>query len=182
MHSPVRFVTLGRLSLQKNHLLMLHAFRAALDRGISATLVIAGDGELKDKLTAEVGLLGLTDQVSFVGYLEDVAPLLASADIFVLSSDYEGLPIAALEAMASGLPILSTDVGGMRDLVSDNGILVPKEDSGVLSEAMVVLARNADLCLTMGRRSEQLVQAFSDDAAAECYLALYQKYGNKNVR
>lgn len=182
VHAPIRFVTLGRLSPQKNHRLMLHAFRAALDRGISATLLIAGDGELKEELLSELRELELVDAVSLVGYIENVAPLLASSDVFVLSSNYEGLPISALEAMASGLPIISTDVGGMRDLISGNGILVPKEDCHALSGAMVRLAQDHELRLAMGQCSERLVQPYSDDTAAEHYLALYQKYAVHRMR
>ena len=96
--------------------------------------------------------------------------------MFVLSSNYEGLPLVILEAMAAGLPIISTNVGGVKDIVTDNGILVEPNCQEALSKAIMSLADDVKLRLQMGRRSYDNVQQFDSKQIADGYIDLYQKY------
>lgn len=89
---------------------------------------MVGDGELKQNIEYRIKKYNIDDKVVLVGNVSNVNYYLSNADIFVLSSDYEGLPLSILEAMASGLPIISTNVGGVADIVTNNGILVSAKD------------------------------------------------------
>ena len=115
-------------------------------------LEIAGSGPERTQLENEVRLLGLTDRITFLGWQMDVDTLLARWDIFVMSSLEEGLPIAALEAMASGLPVVATSVGGVPELVEDGrtGWLVPPQDPAALAERLRALLLHPEQRLAMG--------------------------------
>ena len=172
----VRLISAGRLSPEKNQALMLQAFRLALDENPDLTLTIAGSGPEEQKLQTLCRELYLDESVRFLGHVEDVSPILAEGDVFLLSSRYEGLPIAMLEAMASDLPIIATDVGGVRDLVSDgeNGFLIPSEDADAMAKAIVRLAHDPALRARMGARSAQIAMRFDSRLAAEAYLNQYR--------
>jgi glycosyltransferase involved in cell wall biosynthesis len=120
-------VYVGRLDRQKDPLLLLDAFKLALAQDNNLHLVIVGDGALRSKVEAALLREGLQDRVTMTGVLnrQSIADLLGSADLFVMSSAYEGLPIAVLESLATGLPAVSTDVGELRRVIQDgvNGYL-----------------------------------------------------------
>lgn len=122
--TPVRgeIVTCGRLTEQKNHAMLINAFAEVQKKYPFATLKIYGDGNLKDKLQKQIDDLGLSSTAHLMGATSDVIKALQTADLFVLSSDYEGMPNALMEAMAAGVPCISTDCpcGGPRELLSDN--------------------------------------------------------------
>lgn len=115
-------VTCGRLVEQKNHSLLIRAFAKVLKKYPEATLKIYGNGVLRDQLQAEIIQLGICDKTSLMGNTDDVISVLKTADLFVLSSDYEGMPNALMEAMAAGVPCISTDCpcGGPRELFGPN--------------------------------------------------------------
>lgn len=166
-----RVITVGRLSPEKNHALLLEAFRI-LCRKVDAELVIVGDGALRPGLEARVAELGIEERVNFVGFQPRPADFLAESDLFVLSSDQEGLPTAIIEALYCGLPVVSTDCPhGPREILMDGkyGALVGVGDAGALAEAM---ARE----LAAGKRNpeEQRLAAerFSPTAIARRYLAV----------
>lgn len=102
-----RFLTIGRLAAQKNQILLLEAF--ARHAWSEDTLVIAGDGPERERLVERADVLGIRSQVRFVGHVDDVRALYAEADVFALSSHYEGVPAVILEALAAGLPIAATN-------------------------------------------------------------------------
>ena len=106
---------------------------------------------------------------------------LCNADIFVMSSLYEGVPLSILEAMAAGLPVVSTDVGGIKDIVTDNGILVPSEDSLAMEEAILKLINNPSLREEKGKKSLLNVQKYDVKNIAEQYTKLYMKYSKRNT-
>lgn len=174
----IRLVTVGRLSPEKNQALMLRAFRRALDVHPELTLTIAGSGPEEAALQTLSRELQLDESVQFLGHIDDVSPVLEDGDIFLLSSRYEGLPVAMLEAMAAGLPIVSADVGGVSDLVTDgeNGFLVPSEDADAMAEEILHLVETPALRVQMGTRSEQIAERFDRRYAAEAYLSLYRSY------
>ncbi len=171
---PVSVITVGRLSAEKNQALLLRAFAQAAQT-VPAALTLVGDGPEAPALRALAAELGLTDRVRFAGQRRDVAALLSEADLFVLSSDYEGLPLALLEAMGAGLPILSTAVGGIPDVVTDNGLLTPPGDRDALANAMARLLEDPALRQRMGRRSLDRAAAFAPGSIAAQYGAIYRR-------
>lgn len=140
------FISVGRLSEVKNQKMMLDAYKRFCDQTeINSRLLLVGDGPLMENLKKHCHKLGLDQKVSFLGYRKDINRMLADADVFLLSSLYEGLPLCILEAMAAGLPIIATNVGGVSDIVRDNGILVPLGHTREFSEAMLQLSCNKEL-------------------------------------
>ncbi len=141
--APRTILTIAQLRPQKGHDVLLEAMtRLPAD----VRLVLAGDGPLEATIEAAIGRLGLRERVERLGHVDDVGPLLAAADVVVLPSRYEGLPLVLLEAMDAGRPIVGTDVPGTRDLVVDGetGLLVPADDPAALAAAITrVLADRA---------------------------------------
>jgi len=134
-------VFVGRLDRQKDPLLLLEAFRLVLRQRGDLHLVIVGDGLLRPKVEAALQDDELRGRVSLTGALSrhTIAETLRSADLFVMSSAYEGMPIAVLEALATGVPVVSTNVGEMRRIVQDgvNGCLSASRTAASLSDAML---------------------------------------------
>lgn len=131
----VRFVAVGRLVPQKNFALLLEAFARGARSG--DTLTIVGDGPQRAKLEAQAVHYGIERQVRFIGHVADPDPYLARADCMVLSSDYEGVPAVVIEAIAAGLPVISTDCSAsMRELLAGRGVLVPVGDVDGLARWM----------------------------------------------
>ena len=127
-------VTCGRLEEQKNHILLIKAFFNVVKKNPNAYLHIYGEGSLKDYLQSLIDNLGLNHSVKLMGQTNDVVSVLEKADVFVLSSFYEGMPNALMEAMAVGVPCIATDCpcGGARMLLNDNnGILIKDRKSVV---------------------------------------------------
>jgi sugar transferase (PEP-CTERM/EpsH1 system associated) len=137
-----RGITVGRLDPIKDQSTMLRAVRLVVNRMPGFQLDIVGDGPSRAGLVEECAALDLGDRVNFLGYQADVAPYLAAADLFVLSSESEGVPLALLEAMASGLPAVATDVGGLREVIvpGETGRLVPARSPDELARAILDIA------------------------------------------
>jgi glycosyltransferase involved in cell wall biosynthesis len=129
--------------------LLLEAFSLLHRRGIGLRLKIVGDGPERAALEAQARAAGVQDRVEFLGFRTDVSAILASADVFVLSSLSEGLPMAALEAMQVSLPIVATRVGGMPQVVNEgaNGFLVDSGNAEQLADRIRFLAEHRDLLL-----------------------------------
>jgi len=173
--NPV-FITVGRLDKVKNQSLLLRGFSRAVKEYPGIKLLIAGDGMQKEKLQALTKSLQIADSVQFLGIISNAEKHLQNADVFVLTSEYEGLPLTILEAMASGLPIISTDVGGVKDVVTDNGILIESQDEVALAEGMVRLIKDKELREIYGRNSMKNVQPFDINNITNQYQNLYLKY------
>lgn len=134
-------VFMGRLVPIKRVDRLVAAVAAARKAGAPVVLVVVGGGELEAQLRAQVSALALDGAVRFAGYRGDVADVLAAADMAVLSSANEGTPVALIESAAAGLPLVATDVGGVRDVVVQAaGVLVAEEDSDGLADAIAALA------------------------------------------
>lgn len=142
-------VTMGRLHPQKNHKLLIDAFAIIADEFKDYKLKIFGDGELKETLQKQIDELGLGGQVELMGAQKDILNKINKASLFVLSSDYEGLPNALIEAMCVGIPSVSTDCspGGAREIIEDgeNGFIVPCNDAQALAKAMKKVLSDNDL-------------------------------------
>jgi glycosyltransferase involved in cell wall biosynthesis len=160
----------------KGHHDLLAAAMEVLPRFPDVALVLVGEGALRAALEARVAHAGLRDRVHFLGQREDVPALLAAAKLFVLPSHEEGFPNALLEAMAHGLPVVATRVGGVPEAVvhGETGLLVPPQDPAALAEALSALLRDPDLAQKMGRAGrERAASQFTLDRMVRETEALY---------
>lgn len=174
--TPLTLITVGRLAAVKNQGLMLQALAELRRSGIVARLVLVGDGPERDALARQAAELGLAGDVVFAGFRKDVEQLLADADVFLLSSRYEGISIALLEAMRAGLPVVATAVGGVPETVEDGqtGLLTPNEDAPAFAAAVRQLALDAPLRRRLGAGGyARLRQHFSLENTARRYAELY---------
>lgn len=164
---PRDIVTTGRLNPQKNHELLIRAFSRIADK-TDENLKIYGAGELKEQLTELIDELGISERVFLCGASDDVPAVLAGAKLFVMSSDYEGMPNSLLEALAAGLPCISTDCpcGGPREVIEngENGLLVPVKDEEKLAEAMLALLSDSTLAEKMAAEAKHRAEKFRPDA------------------
>ena len=169
-------MSVARLTRQKNHSLLLRAFaRLMPTQGVQ--LVLVGDGPLKPELQREADTLEIVGQVRFLGVREDVPDVLASSDVFALSSDAEGNPLALMEAMAAGLPVVATAVGGVPELVTHgrDGFVVPPGDPDSLAAALGRLIGSPEQRQAMGRDAESKASATFDVAhTVQSYVELYK--------
>lgn len=151
---PDAFVVgiVARLTAQKAHHVLVRAFATLAGSRPQARLVVVGGGPREAELHALVQQLGIADRVRFTGVRRDVAALLPAFDVACLSSVHEAAPVAVIEAMAAGLPVVSTDCGALRDMVTDGveGYLVPVGDSRRLAERLGTLADDPDLRARLG--------------------------------
>lgn len=171
-----RFITAGRFSVVKNQKMMYQAFFEFLKKGYDARLTMLGSGEEAENLKCLAEELDISDRIDYAGFVENVEDYLTKADVFLLSSDYEALPLALLEAMAAGLPIVATDVGGVRDIVTDNGILVPAKDACAMAQAMEMLYQDDLLRRNMSQKAMNHVAAFDISNTAAGYSEVYRRY------
>ncbi len=172
--------TVGRLNPVKDQATLLRAFACAHAEFPDAALVVVGDGPLRATLEAHSVALGIGDALRFLGDRSDVRQLLRGFDMFVLSSLSEGYSMALLEACASGLPIVATDVGGNREIVVDgrNGLIVAAANDEALAQAMAVLLREPARAAQMGLAGrEWALREASIETMAARYGALYRDGG-----
>ncbi len=169
---------IGRFSPQKNHSLLLEAFSRALNHLSTMELWLVGEGPLRSEIQNQVYARGLEKNVRFWGLRSDIPELLAEADVVVLASDWEGVPLVVLEAMASGKPVVATAVGGVPELVEHGktGFLIPPRDPQALAESLLHLAQNAELRREMGEAGRgRAVEHFDIRRTAEAYAELYEE-------
>lgn len=168
--------TAGRLTDVKDHATFLEALRLLRAEGVPVFGVIAGDGPLKSALESSIAARGLQGGVQLLGYRPDIETVLAALDIFALSSKSEGLPMVILEAMASGLPIVSTRVGGVEEVVEEErtGLLVEPKSPQALAKAIGRLASDRQRCEQMGAAGRARARReFSLESMAANYERLY---------
>ena len=167
----------GRLCEQKNFGDLVAAAAHLREAGVPFRAVVAGDGPLRGDLEADIAQGGLQDTVTLLGAVDDVTPLLQAADMLVMPSLWEGLPLALLEAMACGLPVVGYAIDGLSDVVEDgrHGLLVPKGDTAALAAACRRLVEDPELRERLGRSGRELVeQRFGFDRTIEQLLELYE--------
>ena len=153
----------GRFAPPKNHALLVEAF-AQVRADCPLYLLLVGGGELENAVREQVAGLGLQGRVRFLGVRADVADILRASDVFVLSSRWEGNPMSVMEAMAAGLPVVSTAVGGVPELVreGETGRLVPSEDAGALAQALQALVDDPARRQAMGAAARRHAVAHFD--------------------
>jgi glycosyltransferase involved in cell wall biosynthesis len=166
--------TVGRLAPEKDQALFVRGMAPLLDE--RRQLVVVGDGPERETLRAAIGATWRERLCHMVGMRPDVERLLAAFDVFVLTSRTEGLPLVLLEAMATGLPVVATAVGGIPDLIEQEvtGYLVPPGDEGELVRRLVWLATNPEAGLRVGATARQAaLRRYSLEQMAEGYETLY---------
>ncbi|MGE5175028.1 MAG: glycosyltransferase [Hyphomicrobiales bacterium] len=170
-------LNVAALAPHKSQTTLLRAAAAARARVPALRVWIVGEGPLRAALEAEHRALDLGDAVRILGFREDVVDLLRSADLFVISSYLEGLGTSILDAMAAGLPVAGTRVGGIPEAVRDgeSGLLVPPRDSEALADAMVRLALDPSLRRRMGERGRALAREHTADRTEERTRAIYEE-------
>ncbi len=156
----VLLLTVGRLTVQKGHTVLLDAIAQLKTSGTQSAFAFAGDGPLRAELEQTTQHLGIADHVRFLGVREDINELLLAADIFVQPSLWEGLSLALLEALLAGLPVLATGVEGVVDVVEDgrSALLVPPTDATALASAIERLLEDAGLRERLGLAGQQRVK------------------------
>ncbi|MFN8587768.1 MAG: glycosyltransferase [Candidatus Eisenbacteria bacterium] len=172
------WAVVGRLEEQKGHAVLFDALAELWRRGLDFSLVVAGDGSLREPLQQRAAALGLDRKIHFVGTLDDAGPLLAASDAVLLPSLWEGLPLVLLEAMARSRPVLATAVGGVPELIEHgvNGHLVPPNDAAALADALELFHRKTDRAARMGRAGGELVRRdYTWQAVADGFEAVYDE-------
>jgi glycosyltransferase involved in cell wall biosynthesis len=178
LHPRPRLLFVGRLSLQKNLPLLFHALDGISD-GFETTLV--GEGKLEDELKAAVNDLHLRN-VRFYGRADgaELRELYRNADVFVLPSEREGMPLVLLEALAMGLPVVATDIPGNRDIILDghNGALTPLGDPSAFRQALLNITGDPDTYRRMSEASRRLAEKYSWETASAEFDRLYANITN----
>jgi glycosyltransferase involved in cell wall biosynthesis len=163
---------IGRLTPVKNHSMLLRAVRILKTENIARRFkfLLIGGGELRDALMREARVLGVQDQVIFTGWLRDMPSIYRALDVVALTSLNEGTPVTLIEAMASGVPVVATEVGGVGDLMGDvtrrvsdgysltaHGMMVPSNGEEALAKALRFCLENREVCKEMATRARDFV-------------------------
>lgn len=171
-----KIVSVGRFKEQKNFPLLIQAYAKVLSSFPDLQLVIYGEGELKKQYIKLCEVLNISDKVSFPGFVDNVTEKIKDASLFVLSSDYEGMPNALIEAMAVGLPCISTDCdgGGARFLIDSgkNGILVPVRNPDALAEGICSVISDNVYASKIGSEARKI----RDKLSEENIYSVWMKY------
>jgi glycosyltransferase involved in cell wall biosynthesis len=168
---------IARLTGQKAQRYFIDSAAIILERNAKCEFLIVGEGELRAELEEYTRTLGVTEHVRFLGFRDDVREIMRLLDVLCLSSIHEGTPITLLEGMACEKPVVSTDVGGCREVVVDGetGFLVQPRDPQALAEALLRLVDDKDLAVRMGQAGLRRVrEVYSEDANLSVLNNLYQ--------
>jgi glycosyltransferase involved in cell wall biosynthesis len=170
----------SRFARQKDHVTLIKAMAILQDRNLQTRLSLAGLG--KARLIRQSGKLaqkaGLADRIDFLGHVSSLPQLLAQHQVFVLSTHYEGMPLALIEAMAMGCACIATDVIGVREVIDHGrtGLLVPEGDALALADAIALLLSSPAMAEQLGRAARQMVQEqFNLDTMNERYTRLLKQ-------
>ncbi len=152
------FGIIARLSKEKRHLDFINAAKNAHSKNDNTKFFIVGDGPEKERI--KEAAVGSEDFIIVTGMRRDIPDILNSLDCFVLSSEVESLPLSIREAMSMGLPVISTDVGGVREAVLEGitGFVVPRHNPSLMAEAMIKIANDKELRISLGNRGQKLCQ------------------------
>jgi glycosyltransferase involved in cell wall biosynthesis len=174
-------VTVANLRAHKDYPTLLGATRRALDAGAAIRLVAVGQGPLEGEVRALAQRMELGDAVQLLGYRADALDVLAAGDIFTLSSLAEGYPVALMEALAMGLPVVATGVGGIPDAVRSGveGLTVPASRPDLLGDALAALAGDADKRAAFGREARERSALFDIRRATARIEAVYDEVSRR---
>ncbi len=170
--------SVARLQWQKGHDLLLDAMKLVLETRPDAHCVIVGGGAKEEELRQQVARLGLGHRVTLTGWRNDAVRFLAAIDVFVMSSNFEGMPVSLLEAMAVGLPVVSTSVGGVPEVVADGrtGILVDGREPRTYADALLRMIEDPARMQAFGAAGRQLYRdRFRVNGMVEAYDKIYRE-------
>lgn len=172
-----KIVSVGRLELQKNQSMLINAFNKIHDNYPEYTLHIYGEGKLRWTLTKQIQFLEIEEYVFLPGNVPDIHENIADAEMFVLSSDYEGLSNALLEAMMMGLPCISTDCAGSNEVIQNNvnGLLTPIGDADKLAECMKRLINDKEFSYKISKESQITSRKFHIDTVIRKWESIIEK-------
>lgn len=173
-----KVVTVGRHVPVKNYVTLLEAFALVREEVPDATLSLVGDGPLRDKLEARAETLDIADTVRFTGEISraDVYRELARADLFTIPSHSEGFCVAAVEAMAAGLPVVVSDIDVFHEVVGDCGVFAVPDEPDAFAEAITTLLQNPDRAEHLGKQAKQRARSrFSLEQTACEYYNIYKQ-------
>lgn len=170
----IRIIHIGNFKEAKNHIGILNSISIVCESYPNVELELIGSGVLKDKIKAKAFELSIQNKIKFLGEQTNINDRLISADIFILPSLWEGMPISLIEAMASGLPIVATDVGGIPDMIknNENGVLVRNNPSKI-AQGIITLIENESLRETLGRNAVLSSRKYTAKIMAKAYSELY---------
>ncbi|MCU0645518.1 MAG: glycosyltransferase, partial [bacterium] len=174
----------GRLVPAKAYHVLIDAFASIDSRNISACLIFIGDGIQRDDLQKYAEMKRMSDKIFFLGARNDIPQLLSALDVFVISSDREGLPVAMLEAMASKIPVVATAVGGIPELIvpRQNGFLVPPRDPQKLADAIAAILKNQSMRLKLANAGYHTVKNnYSIETITSQIEAIYFQFAKQKL-
>ena len=173
----LKLVSVGRIAKIKNHRFMLDGLKLVSSSNINIKLTIVGDGPELNNIRDYTHELELDPSVDFLGFRSDIETILEDKDVFIMTSEYEGISIALLEAMRVGLPAIATRVGGIPETVIDGktGILVKPKDTAALASAIEMMFNNKQIRRSMGQKAyEHFMAEFNEDIVIEKYKYIYR--------
>jgi len=172
----VLVLNVGRLVPEKDQAMLIEAFREVYRRLPGARLMIAGDGPLRAELGSQIAKYGLNQAVLLAGARKDIPELLRAADVFVLSSRIEGMPLAVGEALACGLPVVSTAAAGVAELAGDVATITPVGDAAALAKGLATaIGELPGTQAQQHRRRQRVINSFDMAAVARQWLAQYHQ-------
>lgn len=171
----------GRLSYQKNHKLLLNVFSKLISKFPNIRLQIIGDGELKNELLKQIEELNLRGKVELIPYQKNIYEYISKFDLMVMTSRYEGVPLVILEAMAIGVPVASSDVGGINEIINDGrtGILINSFCEDNFVKKISELINNSEKIKEISFNASKEIQNFSVENMVKNYEDLYLRHLNK---
>lgn len=178
--NTLKIISVGRLAIEKNYPLLIQSISLLPDhirRSIEVEIVGEGDASIKCIMEQRIQELGLQDQIRLLGNRKDVAELLAQSHLFVMSSDWEGLPIALLEAATASLPCVVTNVGGCSEIVEacDNGKIVQPNDPSQMAAAIASMLENREELERLSNNAKENSKKFSIEYSCRKHLDLYKE-------
>ena len=170
-------INVASFSKWKNQILLVEALNIALLENPNLKLIFAGDGKERVNVEAKARKYNISEKIVFVGATSEVYKWLSLANVFILCSTFEGIPLSIIEAMSSGLPIIATDVGGIPDITENNesGLLVPPNDAKALALAILKMANDKDMQYRISKNNIEKSKKFDISNITDEYINLYKK-------
>ena len=174
-HDLFTFINVSRQDENKNQAAIIHAFNKVNSENTKTKLILVGDGPTHLQLKKLVNDYHLEESVTLTGSVSEPELYYSMSDVYVQSSHREAMPMSVLEALATGLPVISTDVGGIKDVVKENGFLIPDNNLDELINAMMKMTTLSEEQLhTLCEKSKEMVKMYSAPVMAENYLQTYK--------
>jgi len=172
----LRYIHVGRFAAVKNHMMLLEAFAKVHKKLPESELILIGAGELEECIRKKIRDLGIEDHVVMTGLKKNIYPFLQKADVFVLPSVYEGMPMTLIEAMGTGLPVIATAVGGIPSMIRsyENGILIPVKTDDLVHAMLLLSDQNLREKLGLNARITA-EKKFSSETMYDRYRKIYRK-------